>query len=144
MTVIVYRDGVLAADTGAFMGNIIVGNVHKLHRTPRGVLVACAGNVPDVYRFRKWADRGFLDSERPEKTQDFGALTVAPDGEITKYTAEFHPYPVASPYAVEGCAEEFLWALLLVGKTAAQCVRMAIEHNCYAAGRVETMELNTQ
>jgi hypothetical protein len=142
MTVIVYRDGVMAADTGGFMGELLVSTTErKIIRTPAGHLVGCAGSLPDIMRFHEWAMDGFRPGDRPQGLDNFGALTVSPEGVITKYNAACHPYPNAMEWGIEGCAEEFLMGALVSGKSAAEAVELAIRYCVWAGGKVQTERL---
>jgi hypothetical protein len=142
MTVIVYRDGVMAADTGCFQGSLIVGtDEEKIIRLPQGSLLACAGCKDDIWRFREWATADFQADQRPKDFADFGALLVAKSGEITKYGKSCHPYPSAGEWAVEGAEEDFLVGLLVMGATAEVAVQHAIERSAWAAGRVLAVKL---
>jgi hypothetical protein len=144
VTVIVYRDGVMAADTGEFMGGLIAGTgCEKVVRLPDGGLLACAGRKSDIWRFRDWAMDGFRPADRPAPFENFGALVVGPDGKITKYDERSYPYPLEAEWAMEGCEEEFLTGLLVMGATATQAVTIAIERCAYAAGKVFAMRLET-
>ncbi len=143
MTVIAYRDGVLAADTAGWCGQIMISTAEqKLFRTPSGTLFACAGLVPDRERFAAWAFGGFDLSARPRQTRDFGAITITSDGRIIKYDAKFEPYPWVGTYAVEGCEEQFMLGAMAAGASAEEAVRLAIEQTAYAGGSVSTLRLS--
>ncbi len=142
MTVIVYKDGVMAADTGCFQESTIISTREtKIKRAPDGTLFACAGGVDDIERFAVWAMEGFNPSDRPSKTENFGALTVTPTGEIVQYGPSFYAYRPSGDWAVEGCESAFLTAALLCGKTAAEAVQLAINHTVWAAGTVQEVRL---
>lgn len=142
MTVIVYRDGVMAADTGEFQGSLVVGTEEeKILRLPNGSLLACAGRKDDIWQFRDWARDGFDPASRPKDFADFGALVVSKNGGITKYGKSCFAYPCSGDWAVEGCEEDFLVGLLVMGATAEQAVQHAIQRSAWAAGRVQVETL---
>jgi 20S proteasome alpha/beta subunit len=143
MTVIVYRDGVMAADTAAFGGGIISSVAErKVYRSRCGALIGCAGSKPDIYEFRAWADEAFENSKKPRRFKDFGAIVVAQDGAVSRYDDALREYPVEGPWAVEGCEEPFVTGCLAMGATAEQAVAAAIKHCAWAAGEVYVLRLN--
>ncbi len=144
MTVIVYRDGVMAADTGCFSGSVIVGtDEEKIIRLKDGSLLACAGSKDDIWQFRDWAEIGFDPAKRPKDFDDFGALHVTKDRKITKYSKSCHAYPAPTgcDWAIEGAGDDFLTALVLAGLSAQHAVQTAIESYAWAAGRVQAVTL---
>ena len=53
MTIIAYRDGVMAADTATWQGGVMIGDrSKKIMRTPEGFLIACAGELSVISEFR--------------------------------------------------------------------------------------------
>lgn len=142
MTVIVYRDGVMAADTAGWCGDVRINTDEvKIHRTATGLLIGCAGSLPEIEAFRKWADGGFHPADKPEPAESFGSLCVSPDGTIIKYAPNFRSYTWKGDWAVEGAHEEFLCGALAAGATAVQTVELAIKHMAYAAGQITVLRL---
>lgn len=142
MTVIVYRNGVMAADTGCFSGSVIVGVAEeKIIRLPDGSLLGCAGSKGDIWQFRAWAMEGFQPDKRPKDFDDFGALHVAQDGAITEYGKSCYPYPAPPEWGYQGAGEDFVHGLLVAGLSAERAVELAIQHYAWAAGTVQAMSL---
>lgn len=145
MTIIVYRDGLLAADTSTWQGSIMVDdNAQKIVRVPSGHLVACAGQLTGITLFRDWAAGGFKDNKRPpEQPEDqFGALVIDTDGIPYSFNHTMQRYPVKpTEWAVEGSHVEFLTALMIAGKSAVEAVEIGIKHLAWAGGRVFTMRV---
>lgn len=144
MTVIVYRDGVMAADTASWIGDVIATTAQlKVRRTPDGGLAAAAGQVPQVQQFHDWVRNGQSGNAPFQNDEEgsFGGVLVHPDGEIIRFDHLLRRYRGAQEFAVEGCHEEFLLALMLAGQTAEEAVAMAIKHCKYAAGEVFSLRL---
>lgn len=59
MTTIVYKDGIIAADTGAQIGGSKMGHVSKIARNKKGDLAGASGNATYSANFLSW----FLEGE---------------------------------------------------------------------------------
>lgn len=143
MTAIVYRDGILAADTGVWAGDVLIGvYAQKIVRLADGSLIASAGSVDDITWFIEWAQEGFPVEGRPTDFDAFGALHVQVDGSVRKFGKKCRPYPAANqPWFIEGGYEDFLHGACANGATAAEAVYLAIQHCPYVGGSVQIMEL---
>lgn len=141
MTVICYRDGIMAADTAIWQADIFVAETMKIIRTAAGELVACAGEKPDIEAFENWSRTGFASDLRPRETEDFGAIVVRRDGRISRFDCNMRGYDDTNFWAVEGCHAEFMSALMLAGYSAEAAVEMAIKHCAFAGGEVQVEKL---
>jgi hypothetical protein len=138
VTVIVYRDGVLASDTASWDGEVVTAFVEKIYRTPDGGLLACAGSVDEIELVRQWGHTGFDPIKKPKLDDEIGVLRVCPDGTVIKYWKRLLPVVCSPcPWAIEGAHEEFLTGLLVAGATAEQAVQAAIERCQWAGGTVQ-------
>lgn len=143
MTVIAYRNGIMAADTGTWSGNIATANLpEKIYRTKAGDLLACAGRVPDILAVRRWIDGG----ERPAATEKdaFGGLLVRREsGLVERISWDMMIYPDNAPFQAEGACDEFLLGAMAAGATAEEAIRLALRHVPYAAGEVQVVRLGS-
>lgn len=145
MTVIVYRDGVMAADSAVWIGGIIVGNTKKIWRLSDGSLYAASGARPDVMACCRWLATGGMPHEKPAAVDDkefFGALLVSSNGVIGKIDRRFELYDAScAKWAVEGAHSEFLLGALMQGATAEEAVSLAIQYGDSAGGEVQVERL---
>jgi hypothetical protein len=143
MTVIVYRDGVMAADTADWIGNIAYTfDVEKVIRLSDGSLLGAAGDAGDIQAFHRWASEGFLPVEPKDKAQDaFSAMIVRPDGTIWSYDKTWRPERVFGDWYGCGAHVEFINGLMVAGIDAIGAVELAIKHCAFAAGRVYALKL---
>lgn len=141
MTIICYRDGIMAADSAQWIDNVCVGHTKKIIRASFGDLVACAGLTPDCYLFREWALDGFRAESKPGPSEDFGALVIKTDGGIWRYDHRMVCYQVHLPYAIEGMHGEFVLGALAQGATAVEAVALAIKNCAYAKGEIQVERL---
>ncbi len=146
MTVLAYRDGVLAADSGAFMGATRHAFGLKIARAPDGTLYGFSGVYAEGEAYMAWVlagAQGDLPSIRRTKEADtedaIHILRVRPGRapeRLTGYGIEtWHD----APYAAIGAAAEFALGALHAGATAVQAVEAAIAHSQWAHGPVRSV-----
>jgi ATP-dependent HslUV protease subunit HslV len=139
MTVIAFRDGVMAADTATWMHDVVVSHRPKIVRLKDGRLYAATGARPEVDGCRLWLE-GVESRPKEVAAGEFGAIVVD-RGFVFKIDHRFHLYDVTdSPWVAEGAHCEFLAGCLAAGATAEEAVRLAIVHCAYAAGDVQVVE----
>lgn len=138
MTVIVYRDGVMAADTAVWCDQVIVGYVRKVWRLPDGSLFGASGRMCDVVALRWWLSEGGIPDRRPPSAErgTFSALLVAPGGGIKRIEWDMRPYDLEPGYHTCGAHIEFLHGALAAGASAEEAVHLAIQYGDSAAGKV--------
>lgn len=151
VTVLIYRDGTMAADTATFRGDFITSTTaRKIIRTPRGALVGCAGELTCIDRFNAWAMTDFDPNLKPDpfprtekdEGRDFGAIVAFPDGRVLEYHDDLEPGDVSGePWVIEGCAQEFIHALATLGWDAKRIIAHVIEHCVWAGGEVYALTL---
>lgn len=121
MTTIVYRDGVLAADSQATVGNLIVpGGTQKLHRLRDGSVASMAGIASAGRGFIAWLDRG-AKGDRPT-LEGTVVVHLTADGCI-EYD-EFGTNPV-DEFQAWGSGQQVATGALYAGCTAEAAVQIA-------------------
>jgi 20S proteasome alpha/beta subunit len=133
MTTIAYKDGVLAADSGASVGNYIIKTT-KLVPLPDGGAVACAGAGPIGQGFIRWILGGRDEDERPvvESGDEFSAIHMVSDGIFVYMQDTQGPTHTSDPFAIgSGC--DFAIAAMHLGATAEEAVELACELDIYCS-----------
>lgn len=146
MTVIAYRDGILAADSGAFGGCTVQSGANKVARAPDGTLYGATGSAADASAYLAWVRQGCPGEEpairRTKEAESEGAfslLRVRPgcDPElVTAYGVETFE---GNAYVAFGAAADTALGALHVGATAVQAVEAAIAHSQWAHGPVRSV-----
>ncbi len=137
MTIIVVRDGVMAADRGMIKGEIVYGYRDKIIRLVDGSLYAGAGRNQDVLAVQAWLDGA---SEKPTQLdKSFRGIVLQADGAVYEIEAELVLEYYDQPYCYVGSehAECFAHGALAMGATAEQAVRLTVDHCVYANGDVQ-------
>lgn len=147
MTIIVYRDGIMAADSQITGGGTVYGHKRKIFRTKDGCLGAAAGHVGACYLFKTWADGDDRDYLRlsefvSEEPNQFGAILVKPTGFVMNFDAKGRRVDVDSPWSVHGCAEEMAIGALAMGATAAEAVEICMKYDTGCGGDLQVESLD--
>lgn len=146
MTTIVYRDGVLAADSMSLAGNIIQpGSVIKIVRGPRGELGGACGSTAFCENWKLWVS-GSLN-EMPEHEGPVGdeggdmGIVVHPDGRLELFEHN-GSYFVDGPYFADGAGAAVAMGAMYMGATAEQAIRAAIKHDAFTGGEPTLLSLS--
>lgn len=141
MTVIAYRDGIMAADSAVWGDQIIVEHVRKIWRLADGSLFGCSGRLCDAQACADWLLNGG-DKPAPAEKGYFTALVAAPDGVVRRIEWDMRPFEITGPYHTCGAHMEFLHGAMAAGASAEEAVRLAIRYGDSAAGEVQVERLH--
>jgi hypothetical protein len=154
MTVIAYRDGVLASDSRCADGSDN-GEVRKIWRLKNGYLFGGAGDAGFCAAVRHWLERhartiGKASADHPKVYGDcppsFIGLLIRPDGQsfiLDHYLAPIET--LGGPQAVGSGASHAL-TLMATGMSAEQAVSTIVDKQLAdgVAGRVQTLQLRAK
>lgn len=133
MTIIVYRDGIMAADSAVFAGDRYCGLSKKIVRNERGEIAGAAGMRANCQAFFAWflGDKG----APPAFIKDDGglsALIVGVDGCVSRMDENGIVYlSMEHHYHVAGIGADIACGALELGATAEQAVRVACKINAW-------------
>jgi ATP-dependent HslUV protease subunit HslV len=145
MTIIAYRDGLLAADSLATAGHVITGQVQKLWRFDDGRLLGGAGGAGDMRSFVAWALAGCEGHwECKDKENGFSALVVGARGEVVIYDVEGRDYLIEAEFIARGAGAELAIGAMAMGARADQAVEVACRYSVWCGGPVQTERLGTE
>lgn len=129
MTTIVYRDGVLAADSRAYSGaRHSGGQKAKIFITDRGTLIGCSTNQPGLAEaFARWRMMSTDSMEFEfDKEPSFSALEILPDGRWLLFEDSLFPSgPISGDFIAVGSGAEYALGALSLGATAVAAVEVA-------------------
>jgi ATP-dependent protease HslVU (ClpYQ) peptidase subunit len=140
MTVLAYRNGVLAADTSVWSNNVLSGEIVKIARRRDGALIGIAGSVAAgqtmIDHFLK-ADG--LEIERPDEVE---CIVVDQDGKIITYDAD-HIAEVEAEFEASGAGYQIAHGALAAGASAEEAVAIAIQNHAKCSGDVISLSHNS-
>lgn len=141
MTIIVYSDGVLAADSGFVQCDLMWGEAEKIWRRDDGTLIGAHGDAGFCETFRAWVLGGEEgEPPQPERSEDSYSegLVVRPSGQIEIHTPS-GVLPFTGPYYAMGSGFQIALGALAMGATAEQAVLIACEKHIYCGGPVTVL-----
>jgi hypothetical protein len=144
MTTIAYRDGVMAADSGCWMGAASHGWAEKVARAPDGSLYGVTGDAAECETYPDWVREGASgDHPAPRRlgvdgnsflvliARPCGLIEIIASGGIERYRG--------APYFAVGSGAATAFGALFMGATAEQAIEAAKEHGEGAFGAVRTV-----
>lgn len=142
MTVVAYRDGIMAADSVGWVGDVkVCGTREKVFRLPDGSLFGCAGRTSLILKVRDWLSAWPSLPSPPATTKDDdgfeGVLVHWPAGTVYRIDgSDLAVYPVYMPFYCIGAHHEMVWGALAAGASAVEAVEIAVKYGQYAGGAV--------
>jgi len=140
MTVVVYKNGTLAADTQVVSGGaMLIGTCTKIALSACGGFMGGAcGNLTNLTLYLKWIGAGADRRAWPvDLTDDFKGILVSKDGSVRYCTYKGLTIAVDAPYHAIGSGEEAAKGALVAGADATQAVMASIAVDLYCGGHAE-------
>ena len=129
MTVLAYRNGILAADRLIWLGSgAVAGECRKITRLKSGGLVAVAGSQSTATLFPKWLEDKSQDTPKVVSEHGFRAIEIAPDGVVTLWDELLQPTTYEAEFYVAGCRAAFTLGALYAGASAEEAVRLTLRY----------------
>lgn len=143
MTIIAYRDGILAADTAAWRGDYISGFVRKTCRLLDGGLAAAAGasSITEWFLARMEQARDLSSPPTDPDDHGFGFLVIRPNGDVFHGDLNMLMVPVKADWHVLGRSSGFTAGALAAGASAEDAVRLTLEWTDAGRGPVQVERL---
>jgi ATP-dependent protease HslVU (ClpYQ) peptidase subunit len=126
MTVIAYKDGVLAADKRA-ENNGLAMTVTKIEKI-KDALVGVSGNAAHTFALFSWVENGCVKDDYPEfqKTDDYSViLMITHKREIVRFERTPWPIHFHDLYHATGSGRNYAIAAMHMGATAIEAVEIA-------------------
>lgn len=140
MTTIVYRDGILAADSLVTDRGARCFTVTKIGRI-NGSLWGAAGSLDGMQAFMDWARNGAPQDRMPRLGEEFEGVNVTPDGSILWYGQSLSPARMHAPYVAIGSGFRIALGALWMGATAKQAVECCASIDMQTGGDIVTLSL---
>lgn len=140
MTVIAYRDGIIASDSSVWLDDTFLYRTKKIFRMPNGSLCGFWGKARSCSALRQW----LLDPESVKASETKGGcgMLIEPSGLIRMYyNGTTNEVISNNDYVAGGAGCTVALGALFCGASAADAVRAAIHHDVYARAPVQTLRL---
>jgi hypothetical protein len=142
LTTIVYRAGLVVADSQLTSSNGNTSRVRKLIRLEDGSVFAGAGNVQQILKLREWALSGFK-GKRPPKTGEAEAFHMRTDGTVWYYGAG-EPVELIDEYTAIGSGGSYAEGAMAFGATALEAIKCAAKHDSNTSGPFQQMRVGPE
>jgi ATP-dependent protease HslVU (ClpYQ) peptidase subunit len=141
MTVIAYRDGVLASDSILSNGGMQFASMRKIgRRFYDGSLYAGTGNAADVAAFMRWCEDGRPGDAKPKLTNMIGVVVTA-TGEILEFDENLNWFTAQGPIYATGSGAAFAIGAMAMGADATTAVSVAIHYESSCGGEIQVERL---
>lgn len=139
MTVIAYRDGILASDSLVCSGDVYSGMAKKIAKA-EGYLFGMAGIIHEMPKFMEAILNG--TDYKPED-KEFSAICINPMGNVFHFHGEAgsNGLHVTAPYHAIGSGEHVALGAMYMGGSAEDAVKAAIKICRSCGGRVQKVSL---
>lgn len=139
MTVIAFKDGVMAADTMLSEGNAHY-RVKKLWRLPDGGVAGGAGAQRSAYAVMKFlADGGDVGGKDAPDAEDAVILIARPDGALWMIDGGFPAFPLLDKVAAIGCGADAARMAMSLGLSAVDAVSRVTRQDLLCGDPVQSM-----
>lgn len=139
MSTIVYRDGIMAADSrGYTKGATPIGAKLKVWDVAGVGLIGITTFRPGLGELLvRWMRDGKQRDQAPGGELAFEMLHVTPGGEVFYYHDNLEPSgPIIADYYAVGSGSEYALGAMAMGATAVQAVQAACMHDIWSTGPV--------
>lgn len=143
MTIIAWRDGVVAADGLATSDDVITSRkAQKIRRMSDGGVAAMMGAAVGAQEILRWIEGGEL-GEQPkfEGEKSATVVVIGLDG-LTVYDEYGKETISEAPYRAFGAGRDLALGAMASGASAEEAVRAACEHSVYCGGEITVLKLN--
>lgn len=146
MTVIAYKNGILACDSRIHTNYLIAGHTKKGFKSPDGWVGAGSGKATEVSELVQWGSKTKIGKKiEPEllpSGSDFTAILVSPQRTVYYVSDSFFTELIPEDYHAEGEGASIALGAMHAGATAVQAVSAAIAHSAACGGPVQVYELD--
>lgn len=145
MTIVAYKDGVMAADSCSFSGGVRYKTMHP--KVSRGVfgVVGCGGRSSDTVAAHEWFSAGMPPEHPPfscDKDEPMAIMWAKPDGTLWWGDERLVFNQIEAPACIgEGAAANFCEGAMHAGASAERAVMLTIQHCIWTGGHVTVESL---
>ena len=141
MTIVAYRNGIMAADGACWINDSQITRMQKIYRL-KGGLVGMAGDVEVISQFIEWLKDGADEDEFP--LGNYESIVVNPSGRVTLFEGgSYCPVPLRAQYAAIGAGIDYALGAMFAGADARLAVKAAIAYNAKCRGPISVFHLRT-
>lgn len=139
MTIIAYKDGIIAADSATFSGQTIINqSTMKIAKSKKGILGGATGSSTFCQSFRDWIMRECKGKVTFPK-DDFGIISRPGATGVEAWDENGVCYYQDAYHAI-GAGDDFALGVMWAGGSAIDAVKAAIHHSAFCSGTVNWLK----
>jgi ATP-dependent protease HslVU (ClpYQ) peptidase subunit len=142
MTIIAYRDGVMASDSrvtfGESEGIYVIDSCIKLFRVRKSIVGAAGDSAPGM-KWIEWYKRA--GSKKSAPNLGGAHIIVATSEGLFEADDGGDLALITGPYYAIGCGAKVALGAMFMGASAVQAANAACKYDPYCGGKIITMEL---
>jgi ATP-dependent protease HslVU (ClpYQ) peptidase subunit len=140
MTTLVYRDGILAADTQITYGGMrIPGHATKIHKLPDGSLYGFVGSLETGELMRKALLCDDPESRPDLKVDTYEGLILTATGKML-FFEDRGWIPLKLPYIAMGSGMSYAFGAMAMGATAPEAVKVSMKLDGGTGGKCKQLK----
>jgi hypothetical protein len=144
VTAIAFKAGVIAADSGAWHGDVLISTTEeKIVRLESGCFLAASGPADIIFNVVAWLNGVGPKPEPATEDDRYSAILVDPKTGMAEFLSPKSHSPVGKFGSVValGSHADFLYGAMAAGASAEEAIRLAIRYCPYAAGEVQVRKV---
>lgn len=142
MTIICYRDGIIASDSWILRDDCQFASMKKIIKTKKGALVGACGNACDLSKFFDWARRDtYIDPPDEIFEDDFSGVMILPDKRMLLWE-DILPTEIEAEYFSLGIGYQIALGAFVMGASAEAAVSATTKHCRSCGGPIQIEKLN--
>lgn len=143
MTTIVYRDGIMAADSCVSYNDAKTAAVTKIWEV-EGTLIGVSGSLSALAMVRSVVTDAGSIWPAMARDEHCSGIMVAPSGVIHFVGSNGIPIEVDAEFHAIGSGAELAIGAMAAGASAAEAVKIAIQYDCFSAGPIDILSLQEE
>lgn len=143
MTIIAYKNNLIASDSLISEESTRFGSMVKITRGPDGTIAGACGGASSLALFLRWIHvgrRGAKPNLGDDK--DFCGITINPEGLVLFYEAGMNPYALTNDFYAIGSGATTAMGAMAAGADAIRAVRIACRFNVLCSEPIYVLRLD--
>jgi hypothetical protein len=141
MTIVVYRDGMLASDSCVSDDGVPTGSFQKIIRTPR-YLVGATGDAEGMILAMRWGMANFRQSAKDKALANCEATIIRINSKgVVEFWEGSAFYEVTAPFHAIGGGQHYALGALAHGATAEEAASIACQYSAVCKGPIHVLKL---
>lgn len=142
MTIVAYKDGIMAADSQITSGwHRCSTHARKIHRIGSSYFGFTAARMGEIPEFMRWLKAGKPEDKRPHMGEGFEVMEVDTKGRIFLWDSRCERMRWREPFYATGGGLHFALGAMEAGASAVEAVRITKKLFLGAGGQIQQVKI---